>query len=134
MGAGRRKREKREKSIRKARKNMVRYTIDCSRPISDNFGFDAQLFEHFLKERIKVNNKTGNLKDNVIIRLDDSTMEVNAKKPFSKRYLKYLTKKFLKKHSLRDWLRVVANGKEGYELQYFNIQNGDESEEEEDDE
>ena len=28
------------------------------------------------------------------------------------RYLKYLTKKYLKKNNLRDWLRVVANSKE----------------------
>merc|ERR1711879_1128575 len=96
MGAGRRKREKREKSIRKARKNMVRYTIDCSRPIEDN------------------------------------KVEVNAKKPFSKRYLKYLTKKFLKANNLRDWLRVVAADKETYELQYFNIQSGDDDDEEAD--
>lgn len=47
------------------------------------------------------------------------------------RYLKYLTKKYLKKHNLRDWLRVVANTKESYELRYFQI-NQDEEEEEED--
>ena len=29
----------------------------------------------------------------------------------SKRYLKYLTKKFLKKHNVRDWLRVIASNK-----------------------
>ena len=49
------------------------------------------------------------------------------------RYLKYLTKKYLKKNSLRDWLRVVASGKDTYELRYFQInqeddeQSGDES-------
>lgn len=47
------------------------------------------------------------------------------------RYLKYLTKKYLKKNNLRDWLRVVANTKESYELRYFQI-NQDEEEEEED--
>lgn len=49
----------------------------------------------------------------------------------SLRYLKYLTKKYLKKNNLRDWLRVVANTKESYELRYFQI-NQDEEEEEED--
>ncbi len=48
----------------------------------------------------------------------------------SRRYLKYLTKKFLKKNNLRDWLRVIANDKDSYELRYFNI---DEEEEEDDD-
>lgn len=37
------------------------------------------------------------------------------------RYLKYLTKRYLKKNNLRDWLRVVANGKASYELRYFNV-------------
>ena len=46
------------------------------------------------------------------------------------RYLKYLTKKFLKKNNLRDWLRVVANGKQSYELRYFQINNEDEENEE----
>uniref|UniRef100_A0A6P7GLN9 Large ribosomal subunit protein eL22 n=1 Tax=Diabrotica virgifera virgifera TaxID=50390 RepID=A0A6P7GLN9_DIAVI len=41
--------------------------------------------------------------------------------PFSKRNLKYLTKKYLKKNNLRDWLRVVASGKDSYELGYFQI-------------
>lgn len=47
------------------------------------------------------------------------------------RYLKYLTKKYLKKNNLRDWLRVVASSKEAFELRYFQI-NQDEEEEEED--
>lgn len=42
--------------------------------------------------------------------------------PFSKRYLKYLAKKFLKKMQMRDFLRVVSTNKTTYELKYFNIQ------------
>lgn len=44
------------------------------------------------------------------------------------RYLKYLTKKYLKKNNLRDWLRVVASDKETYELRYFQISQDDEEE------
>jgi large subunit ribosomal protein L22e len=29
-----------------------------------------------------------------------------------RRYLKYLTKKYLKKHNVRDWLRVIASNKD----------------------
>ena len=36
--------------------------------------------------------------------------------PFSKRYLKYLTKKYLKKQNLRDFLHVIAPSKTSYEL------------------
>ena len=48
------------------------------------------------------------------------------------RYLKYLTKKYLKKNNLRDWLRVVAAAKDSYELRYFQINQEEEEEEEED--
>lgn len=41
-----------------------------------------------------------------------------------------MTKKYLKKNNLRDWLRVVANNKESYELRYFQINNEDEEEDE----
>lgn len=47
------------------------------------------------------------------------------------RYLKYLTKKYLKKNKLRDWLRVVSKDKETYELRYFQI-NSQEDDDEED--
>jgi len=48
------------------------------------------------------------------------------------RYLKYLTKKYLKKNNLRDWLRVVASSKDNYELRYFQINNEEDEEEDED--
>lgn len=48
------------------------------------------------------------------------------------RYLKYLTKKYLKKNNLRDYIRVVANGKSVYELRYFMVNAEDEDEEAED--
>jgi large subunit ribosomal protein L22e len=37
--------------------------------------------------------------------------------------VQYLTKKFLKKHSLRDYIRVVADSKSSYDLRYFSSQN-----------
>merc|ERR1712228_1113643 len=52
-------------------------------------------------------------------------VQVTSEKQFSKRYLKYLTKKYLKKNNLRDWLRVVASNKETYELRYFQISQDD---------
>jgi large subunit ribosomal protein L22e len=42
----------------------------------------------------------------------------------------YRTKKFLKKHQLRDWIRVVSTSKGVYELRFFNVVN-DEAEEDE---
>ena len=42
---------------------------------------------------------------------------------FSKRYLKYLTKKYLKQQELREYIRVVATNKNQYELKFFTVNN-----------
>lgn len=84
-----------------------------------------------MHDRIKVEGRTNNLTDAVTISRSDNKVIVVATIPFSKRYLKYLTKKFLKKNQIRDWLRVIAVDKATYELRYFNIANNDEEEDEE---
>ena len=89
--------------------------------------------ETYLKERIKVNGKTGNLGTAVTVERTKAKVQVTSDIPFSKRYLKYLTKKYLKKNNLRDWLRVVSTAKDVYELRYFQI-NNEEDEEDEDNE
>jgi large subunit ribosomal protein L22e len=61
----------------------------------------------------------------------DGKIEVVSHIPFSGRYLKYLTKKFLKKQQLRDWLRVVSTSKGVYELRFFNVVNEDAEDDEE---
>lgn len=66
-----------------------------------------------------------------IHREGDDKMVFEAENAVSKRYLKYLTKKFLKKHQLRDWLRVVSE-KDGYIVKYFKVAQDEEGEEEED--
>lgn len=75
-----------------------------------------------MKARIKVDGKVGNLGEHVNVSNDANKITVSANIPFSKRYLKYLTKKYLKKHSLREFLYVIATGKTGYQIKYFNIQ------------
>jgi hypothetical protein len=35
----------------------------------------------------------------------------------------------LKKHSLRDYIRIVADSKNSYDLRYFNIRNDDAADE-----
>ena len=65
----------------------------------------------------------GVLGDSVNVSREKFKIVVTSEIPMSKRYLKYLTKKYLRKHSVRDWLRVIASNKERnvYELRYFNI-------------
>jgi len=62
----------------------------------------------------------------VSIDTDQYTVRVSTNVKFSKRYIKYLTKKYLKKHKLRDYVRVIATNKTDYELRYFSIQDDQE--------
>ncbi|KAI9082639.1 hypothetical protein K1719_035508 [Acacia pycnantha] len=106
----------------KGKKKGATFVIDCAKPVEDKI-MDIASLEKFLQERIKVGGKAGALGDSVIVSRDKSKITVTSDSNFSKRYLKYLTKKYLKKHNVRDWLRVIAANKERnvYELRYFNI-------------
>merc|ERR1712086_570520 len=110
-------------------KQTLKFTIDCSQPVDDGI-MDAASFEKFLLDRIKVNGKTGNLGELITVSRDKAKVQVNADTAFSKRYLKYLSKKYLKKQQLRDWLHVIANSKASYELRYYNIHEQDAEEDE----
>ncbi|KAG5519276.1 hypothetical protein PMAC_001901 [Pneumocystis sp. 'macacae'] len=104
-----------------AKQTTRKYTLDASGPAGDRI-FDPAAFETFLHERIKVGGQTGRLGDNIVItREGQGRLSVVTHVPFSGRYLKYLTKKFLKKHQLRDWLRVVSTTKGTYELRFYNV-------------
>lgn len=85
----------------------------------------------FLRDNIKVQGKKGQL-DLIGLKVEagKTKVTISSDGAFSKRYLKYLTKKYLKKHSLRDWLRVVASAKDTYELRYFQINQEDEGDQE----
>ena len=106
-----------------------KFTIDCSEPAADEI-FDIAAFEKFLHDRIKITGKTGVLGDTVTINKENSIITITSKTHFSKRYFKYLTKKFLKKQLLRDYIRVIAKTKQGYFLRYFNFNQGEEAAEE----
>uniref|UniRef100_G3SHQ2 60S ribosomal protein L22 n=1 Tax=Gorilla gorilla gorilla TaxID=9595 RepID=G3SHQ2_GORGO len=94
----------------KKEKQILKFTLDCTHPIKDGI-MDAANFEQFLQERV------------VTIERSKRKITVTSQVPFSKRYLKYLTKKYLKKNNLRDWLHVVAK----------RVMNSDEEEEEDED-
>merc|ERR1711968_338444 len=107
------------------RKQTLKFTIDCTQPVDDGI-MDAASFEKFLLDRIKVNGKVGNLGELITVGRDKAKVLVSADTAFSKRYLKYLSKKYLKKQQLRDYLRVVASNASTYELKYFKINSGEE--------
>jgi large subunit ribosomal protein L22e len=88
----------------KQKKQFLKFTLHCTHPVGDAI-MDATNFEQFPQERIKANGKAGNLGGGVVtFERSKSKITVPSEVPFSKRYLKYLTKKYLKKNNLCDWL------------------------------
>jgi large subunit ribosomal protein L22e len=76
------------------------FTIDCTKPVEDKV-FNTSNFAEYLRQRIKIGGRTGHLGESIKVGSDDKKVTVRADIAFSKRYLKYLTKKYLKRHSLR---------------------------------
>jgi len=99
----------------------LKFTIDCSQPVEDKV-LTTKDFEEFLRKRIKVDGKTANMGEDIALSCDSSKIVLSSNVAFSKRYLKYLSKKYLKKNQLRDYLHVIATDKSTYMLKYFNIQ------------
>ncbi|XP_006900558.1 PREDICTED: 60S ribosomal protein L22-like 1-like [Elephantulus edwardii] len=113
----------------KAKKSTWEFNLDLTHPVEDEI-LDSGNFEQFVREKVKVNGKSGNLGNVVHIERVMNKITVVSEKQFSKRYLKYLTKKYLK-NNLRDWLHVLASDKDMYQLRYFQIsqdEDGPESE------
>ena len=104
----------------KGKKGSNKFVLNCSLPVGDNV-IVLNDFTDFLQQKIKVDGKTGNLANTVTVSKDKNNVVVEAKIDFSKRYLKYLTKKYMKKQQLRDYLRVVATNKNNYELRYLQL-------------
>jgi len=112
-----------KKSGKKGSKVTKKFIINAQQAVNDKI-FDLAAFEKFLHDRVKVEGRTNNLGDVVTIsQQGEGKIEVVAHQEFSGRYLKYLTKKYLKKQQLRDWLRVVSTSKGVYELRFYNVMN-----------
>lgn len=83
-------------------------------------------------DRIKVNNRTNNFQEGgvTVKREGDKIVFATTSLAVSKRYMKYLTKKYLKKHQLKDHLRVVADSKDSYDIRYYSVGGAEEADEE----
>merc|ERR550537_225789 len=103
------------------------FSVDCSIPAGDGI-INVANFEAYLRDRVKVGGKTNNLGEVISIKSDDTKVTLTSEAAFSKRYLKYLTKKFLKKNELKDHMRPISTDKATYTLKYY-TQPEDEEEE-----
>merc|ERR1712142_1215935 len=96
------------------KKSALTFNVDCTHPVEDGI-MKVDDLKDFLQRRIKVEGKLNNL-EQVTLESAKNKVTVVSERAFSKRYLKYLTKNYL-----RDWLRVVASAHTDYELRYFQI-------------
>ena len=88
----------------------LKFTIDLGVAYEDEL-VKPKDFQDFLQTHIKLNGKKGNLGESVTCTTSGKNVQVNASKQLSKRYLKYLTKKFLKKNGISDYLKVISTNK-----------------------
>ncbi|MFH4976265.1 hypothetical protein AB6A40_002974 [Gnathostoma spinigerum] len=110
-----------KKGGKKKKNQCLTFYIHC-KSVAEDMVLDVSDFTTFLAERIKVNGKVGQLAANgVAVTNHGTSITLTSRIAFSKRYLKYLTKKYLKRLVLRDFVRVVAPTKDAYELRYFQV-------------
>lgn len=104
------------------------FEIDCAVPAADGIFDDetCQGFEQYLQENTKMHGRKGKLADKCKINFHNNVLTVATTMKYRKKYFKYLTKKFLKKKGMRDYLRILADGKKKYVLKYFNIKDTEE--------
>merc|ERR1712154_698937 len=122
------------KGQQQQKKVTLKFVVDCSTPVEHNI-FDIESYSKYLIDHIKVGGKTNNLGEIVKVTRDEQQrVTVTSTTPMSKGYVKYLTKRFLKKSQLRDWLRVVASDKASYKLKYFNVNDDNDDDDDEDEE
>ena len=116
-----------KKKIAKEEETEFRCTVDLTN--CQDF-IEPKKLVTFLRQTLKVNDKAGNTKGIEIKVVDKKVTVATSTAKITKRYVKYLIKKFLKKNNLREWLRVVSDKKEGFELKFYNVQNDEEEGEE----
>merc|ERR1712018_1074492 len=74
----------------KKQSTTLKFTIDCTSPIEDGI-MEIASFNQYLKDRIKINGKVGQLANQVTVTNTKNTLTVESSSAFSKRYLKYLS-------------------------------------------
>mmetsp|Transcript_2368 Transcript_2368/g.3667 ORF Transcript_2368/g.3667 Transcript_2368/m.3667 type:complete len:124 (-) Transcript_2368:142-513(-) len=109
-----------KKVVAKGKKQMLKFSIDCQQPADDNI-IETKDLEKFLQNRIKVNGKTGNLGEKVIVSREKAKIQESVEVSSSKGGGKYLSKQYLKMQQVQDFLRVVVPNKMSYEMRNFNI-------------
>ena len=112
--------QKQKQRSKTAPKKQAKFFIDLGVALEDDLLVSKE-FVDFLKANIKVAGKKGNLGESITVTISDKKVAVASKIDLQKRYLKYLTKKYLKKNDILDYLRLVATDKNTYAIKYVKL-------------
>lgn len=100
-------------------------SINCSALTDDNLLSISEFYD-YLKERIKVEGRRNNLTNNVNINVESDCVVLDCSIQFKKPYLKFLTKKFLHRKDLRDWVKLEGDGSDGYKMAFYDAAKNEE--------
>ena len=129
------------------KKQYTTFVVNVKAPLEASL-FDTKAFVEFLTANFKPTKggKAGNVglfdstqsKEQNLVAFQKSVIIspsasgdrvlIHTKTQLSKQYVKYMTKKFLKKSDLRDHLQVRATGKFSVKLQFYRVKGGDDEE------
>merc|ERR1719312_1783911 len=106
-----------------AQGKVKNFFIDCSMPSSDGI-FNCDNYLLYMQENFKVDKVRNNLVHvDITMDKEKQRLKVSSKVQIKKKYLKFLTKKYLNKQNLRDYVRIIVpkgNAKcNAYALKYY---------------
>jgi large subunit ribosomal protein L22e len=115
-----------QRVTKKKDKHYRKFNVDLSQAVSNNL-LSVEAAVKYLRQNIKVGGLKNKLGDSVQVDSTDkkdkqkNTIVVSADNTmkFSKRYVKYLIKKFLKRENISLYLRVISSGTSGYLVKLF---------------
>ena len=108
-----------KKVIEKKEKSYKKYTVDFNSPVENKL-LSLEAASKYLNSNIKVNGLKGKLGDSIKISTTDSkskntlVIQVESHMKFSKRYIRYLVKKFLKREGIVKYLTVASSAPNAY--------------------
>lgn len=115
------------KQVKKKEKTYKKIQVDFNAAVGNNLvSLEAAI--KYLTSNIKINGEKNKLADSVKVsssgekggQKNTILVQVDHKIKFSKRYVKYLVKKFLKRENINGYLRVISNGFQSYIVKLFN--------------
>ena len=96
----------------------LKFVVDFGVAFQDDLVIPKE-FQTYLLSRLKLNGETGNVNQDVVVTTSGGKVTLTSKVRLSKRYLKYMTKKYLKKTDILEYFKIVATDRATYTVEYL---------------